>query len=340
MKRGRAPRRRRSDSVPTRGSEARRARRRRRLRRDARRDRGVRRGRRRRARLEDPPGAQPLRRGRGRDQRRARATPPRTTPRSTPSTRSRARTTSATRTRSRSSATRRRTTSTSSSTGARSSRAPRTAGSRSGPFGAAGEPRTAYAADITGHVLIHVLYEQVMKRDIRVYEEFFAWKLVDRRRPLPGRDRVGPPQRRPEDDRREDGDPLRRAAPGRLYTGTTNAYACTGDGMAHGAARRASPLEGHGDDAVPPDDARADRGADHRGLPRRGRVPAQRRGRALPEELRAERDGARLAATSSRAPSRPRSTRAAASTATSCSTCATSAPRRSSSGCTGRASSR
>ncbi len=28
------------------------------------------------------------------------------------------------------------------------------------PFGAAGEPRTAYAADITGHVLIQVLYEQ------------------------------------------------------------------------------------------------------------------------------------------------------------------------------------
>ena len=46
------------------------------------------------------------------------------------------------------------------------------------PFGAAGEPRTAYAADITGHVLVHVLYEQVMKRDIRTYEEFFAWKLV------------------------------------------------------------------------------------------------------------------------------------------------------------------
>ena len=39
------------------------------------------------------------------------------------------------------------------------------------PFGAAGEPRTAYAADITGHVLVHVLYEQVMKRDIQTYEE-------------------------------------------------------------------------------------------------------------------------------------------------------------------------
>ena len=46
------------------------------------------------------------------------------------------------------------------------------------PFGAAGEPRTAYAADITGHVLVKVLYEQVMKRDIKVYEEWFAWKLV------------------------------------------------------------------------------------------------------------------------------------------------------------------
>src|SRR5437867_1726095 len=46
------------------------------------------------------------------------------------------------------------------------------------PFGAAGEPRTAYAADITGHVLIHVLYEQVMKRQLKVYEEFFVWKLA------------------------------------------------------------------------------------------------------------------------------------------------------------------
>src|SRR5947209_17329125 len=39
------------------------------------------------------------------------------------------------------------------------------------PFGAAGEPRTAYAADITGHVLVQVLYEQVMKRDLTVYED-------------------------------------------------------------------------------------------------------------------------------------------------------------------------
>jgi succinate dehydrogenase/fumarate reductase flavoprotein subunit len=27
-------------------------------------------------------------------------------------------------------------------------------------------------------VLVHVLYEQVMKREIPTYEEYFAWKLV------------------------------------------------------------------------------------------------------------------------------------------------------------------
>src|SRR5204862_1834148 len=46
------------------------------------------------------------------------------------------------------------------------------------PFGAAGSPRTVYAADITGHVLIQVLYEQLCRREIKVYEEYFAWQLV------------------------------------------------------------------------------------------------------------------------------------------------------------------
>jgi succinate dehydrogenase / fumarate reductase flavoprotein subunit len=109
------------------------------------------------------------------------------------------------------------------------------------PFGAAGEPRTAYAADITGHVLVHVLYEQVMKRDIFTYEELFAWKLVV------------------DDDRCQgviawdllNGGLKTIAAKtvivatggaGRLYTGTTNAYACTGDGIAM-ALRVGVPLK-------------------------------------------------------------------------------------------------
>ncbi len=99
------------------------------------------------------------------------------------------------------------------------------------PFGAAGHPRTAYAADITGHVLVHVLYEQVMKRDITTYEEFFAWRLVvndDRCQGVicwdivnGGLHTIGAKTVI-----------IATGGAGRLYTGTTNAYACTGDGMA------------------------------------------------------------------------------------------------------------
>lgn len=39
------------------------------------------------------------------------------------------------------------------------------------PFGGAGYPRTCYGADKTGHYLLHTLYEQVLKRDIKIYEE-------------------------------------------------------------------------------------------------------------------------------------------------------------------------
>ena len=98
------------------------------------------------------------------------------------------------------------------------------------PFGAAGEPRTAYAADITGHVLIHVLYEQVMKRDLNVYEEFFAWKLVvddDRCQGVIAWDLLN-------GGLKTIGAKtviIATGGAGRLYQGTTNAYACTGDGM-------------------------------------------------------------------------------------------------------------
>src|SRR5262249_13080231 len=109
------------------------------------------------------------------------------------------------------------------------------------PFGAAGSPRTVFAADITGHVLIQVLYEQLVKRDIKVYEEYFAWKLV-------------------EDGGRCQGViawnllnggletvsarsvVLATGGIGRIYKITTNAYACTGDGAAM-ALRLGLPLK-------------------------------------------------------------------------------------------------
>ena len=39
------------------------------------------------------------------------------------------------------------------------------------PFGGGGFPRTCYAADVTGHVLLQTLFEQTVKRKIRVYDE-------------------------------------------------------------------------------------------------------------------------------------------------------------------------
>ncbi|NQT87404.1 FAD-dependent oxidoreductase [bacterium] len=46
------------------------------------------------------------------------------------------------------------------------------------PFGGQRRDRTCYAADKTGHNLLHTLYEQAMKRGVRIYEEYFVTRLV------------------------------------------------------------------------------------------------------------------------------------------------------------------
>ena len=46
------------------------------------------------------------------------------------------------------------------------------------PFGGAGFPRACYAADRTGHNLLHTLYEQVAGLRVPVYEEWYALSLV------------------------------------------------------------------------------------------------------------------------------------------------------------------
>jgi succinate dehydrogenase / fumarate reductase flavoprotein subunit len=98
------------------------------------------------------------------------------------------------------------------------------------PFGAAGAPRTVYSADITGHVLIHVLYEQLLAADVVVYEEFFATNLVVDGGRCTGVlcwDLVRGGVRGVS----AQATILATGGMGRMYYGTTNAYACTGDGM-------------------------------------------------------------------------------------------------------------
>jgi succinate dehydrogenase / fumarate reductase flavoprotein subunit len=46
------------------------------------------------------------------------------------------------------------------------------------PFGGAAFPRTCYAADRTGHNLLHTTFEQALKRGIKFYNEWFVTSLV------------------------------------------------------------------------------------------------------------------------------------------------------------------
>ncbi len=109
------------------------------------------------------------------------------------------------------------------------------------PFGGAGAPRTVHAADVTGHVLLQVLYEQLLARGVHVYEEYFAWRLVLGDAGYPGvlawdlvRGGVKAIAAKAV--------VLATGGSGRVYRGSTNAYACTADGMAM-ALRAGLPLE-------------------------------------------------------------------------------------------------
>jgi succinate dehydrogenase / fumarate reductase, flavoprotein subunit len=48
------------------------------------------------------------------------------------------------------------------------------------PFGGAGYPRTCYASDKTGHALLHTMYQQIIKRGIKVLMEHLVVELVVR----------------------------------------------------------------------------------------------------------------------------------------------------------------
>jgi len=116
------------------------------------------------------------------------------------------------------------------------------------PFGGLSFPRTTYAGAETGHHLLHTMYEQVVKRGIEVYEEFYVTDLAvtDHDRPenreCHGFAAIDIKTGSVEGFRATDGVVLATGGPGQVYDHTTNAVANTGDGYAM-AYRAGVPLE-------------------------------------------------------------------------------------------------
>ncbi len=100
-------------------------------------------------------------------------------------------------------------------------------------FGGASAARTYYVADITGQALVHVLYEQLMKHEeVDRYEEWFTTALV---RDDSGRI-AGAVTRNLRDGELQlftaKSVIMATGGNGQIFTPTTNALICTGDGIA------------------------------------------------------------------------------------------------------------
>ena len=107
-------------------------------------------------------------------------------------------------------------------------------------FGGQRRARTFFVADITGQAILHVMYEQLLKYGIRVYEEWFVTSLIVEGGRCGGVVAM--------DIRRGDLHAIRSKTVimcagglGRVFEPSTNALICTGDGIAL-AYRAGAPL--------------------------------------------------------------------------------------------------
>ncbi|MFC7202003.1 FAD-binding protein [Haloferax namakaokahaiae] len=116
------------------------------------------------------------------------------------------------------------------------------------PFGGLSFPRTTYAGAETGHQLLHTMYEQLVKRGIKVYDEWHVTNLVvsDEERPedrsCHGIVAYDVQSGTVEGFQARNGVILATGGLGQVYDHTTNAVANTGDGVAM-AYRAGAPIE-------------------------------------------------------------------------------------------------
>jgi succinate dehydrogenase / fumarate reductase flavoprotein subunit len=98
-------------------------------------------------------------------------------------------------------------------------------------LGGAGFPRTCFAADFSGHVVLHTLYEQVLNRGVKIYPEWHVLEFLTEEDRVVGAIVYDMQQARLEIIRAKQVI-IATGGYGRAFEKTTNAHANTGDGMA------------------------------------------------------------------------------------------------------------
>ena len=98
-------------------------------------------------------------------------------------------------------------------------------------FGGQRQARTFFVADFTGQAMLHVLYEQITKAGVRVYEEWFVLSLIVEDGECAGAVLM---EMRSGDIHvvRTKAVIMAAGGLGRVFEPSTNALICTGDGMA------------------------------------------------------------------------------------------------------------
>lgn len=112
------------------------------------------------------------------------------------------------------------------------------------PFGGGSFPRTCYAGDATGHEILDTLYEQIIKNNVMVYEEWFAISLIVEENTCKGALAIDLKTGEPAYFRSK-AVILATGGSGRVYERTTNSHQSTGDGisLAYRAGARICDME-------------------------------------------------------------------------------------------------